>query len=88
VIEGLRERNYVLRNADYLSNPIFIVLPCKNFFWANYYRIGLIAYHLLFKIYSEKKYIFPFKKPTIMKKAALQKTFPNLHSKYKYGVVY
>ena len=50
ILEGLKERNYVISNADYLTRPISIILPCTNLFWALYYYAGLLMYHLIFKL--------------------------------------
>lgn len=32
VVKGLRERNYVIKNAEYLTRPMKIVLPCNKWF--------------------------------------------------------
>ena len=45
-------------------------------------------YHLLFRKFSDKKYMFPFKFPKILYRKDLRKNFPELNSKLKYGVVY
>ena len=56
ITEGLKERNYVIKNADYLTRPMKIVLPCSNIIWALYYYAGLVVYHTIFKVTNEKKY--------------------------------
>lgn len=53
-----------------------------------YYYIGLMMYHLIFKLTNEKAYEFPFTRPKILKQKELISKFEFLDPKIKYGVVY
>jgi len=81
----LEERNVVLKNAEYITNQIGMVLPCTNIFRNAFNFMGIYMYHYLGKILSKDVYIF--NKPKFLFSQDMESIFPSLNKKYKYGVL-
>lgn len=88
VKEGLKERTYFVENAFYMNRQFPLIVPTTNLFWAGYYYVGCLAYHLIYFFQMDTDTSVRFKKPFIFGKDKMKELFPHLGDQYSYGVGY
>ena len=47
VIEGLRERSFILNSAQHTTSWVSLAIPCKSYFDLAFFYCGQLVYHLL-----------------------------------------
>jgi glycerol-3-phosphate dehydrogenase len=79
VVEGLRERNYMVNSLPYLNTEVKLVVPLFNPWQMVYYGCGVYIYHLISYIHwLRSSYKIKFSRPEWYGKAKMKELFPNL----------
>ena len=87
VKEAIRERGFMIRNANYMNEKIPFVIPCSNSFQSFYYYIGSVFYYAIYWFWCPKGTTH-FNFPYFLDQFDLRGTFPFISEKYTGGVVY
>jgi glycerol-3-phosphate dehydrogenase len=88
VAEALRDRSYMIQNAQYLNKPLPIIIPSTSLFWAGYYYAGVFLYQMIYYAFDDDRNMSHIPFPYIIGKQDLSKIYPKLDSEVNYGVVY
>jgi len=88
VVEALRERSYMIQNAQYLNKPLPTVIPTNSLFTTLYYYVGSIVYHMIYYLFDDERNITMMPLPYILGQQEVFSIFPKLDKRVKYGVTY
>lgn len=65
VFEALQERDFLINSAPFMNNIVEIKIPFRNFFWMDYYFMGVFVYHFLYAIQNFPSIINTFPWPKL-----------------------
>ena len=79
VVEGLRERNYMVNSLPYLNTEVKLVVPLFSPWQMVYYGCGVYIYHFISYIHwLRSSYKIKFTRPQWYGKSEMKELFPNL----------
>ena len=88
VVEALKERSYMIQNAQYMNKKLPILVPSSSIFEAIYFYIGSVVYHSIYYIFDDNANKISFDFPYLLWGDEVRAKFPHLSKNLKYGVVY
>ena len=88
VVEALKERSYLLQNAQYMNKPLPTIIPSNSLFTTMYYYAGCLVYHLIYYLFDDDRNLAMIPVPYIIGRQEILSIFPKLDKRVKYGIVY